>query len=441
MHYLKILAMKRITKVKVLSISTIFLLLSLALNSCSSKPDNEIEFWTMQLKPDFTEYFSELISDFEAKDTNNKIRWLDVPWGDMKSKILTSVAAGTAPDVVNLNPNFASQLAQRKAWLNLAEKVPENIQKKYLTNIWEASTIKLCLQQKCEESIFAIPWYLTTRITIYNQDLLQKAKIKKPPQTYQELAEIAAKIKQETGKYAFFITFVPGDSSEVLESFVQMGVELVDEEGKAAFNSKEGIAAFRYWVDLYQQELLPREVLTQGHRYGIQLYQAGETAILASGAEFLESIAISAPSIAKVSASAPQITGPTRLKNVAVMNLAIPRSTDQPDKALEFALYVTNTENQVAFAKAAKVLPSTVAGIDRYLAELNDGTTISPVEAAMKVSASQIKDAKVLIKPRKNLNLLQKIIYENLQSAMLKQKTVEKAIEDAAKEWNQIRSD
>lgn len=70
MHYLKILARKKITKVKVLSISTIFILLSLVVNSCSSKPDNEIEFWTMQLKPDFTEYFDELISDFEARDTN-----------------------------------------------------------------------------------------------------------------------------------------------------------------------------------------------------------------------------------------------------------------------------------------------------------------------------------------------------------------------------------
>ena len=146
MHYLKILAMKKITKVKVLSISLIFILLYLVVNSCSSRPDNEIEFWTMQLKPDFTEYFDELISDFEARDTNNQIRWLDVPWSNMKNKILTAVAAGTETDVVNLNPNFASQLAQRQAWLNLEDKIPENIREQYLANIWQASTIKLCLQ-------------------------------------------------------------------------------------------------------------------------------------------------------------------------------------------------------------------------------------------------------------------------------------------------------
>ena len=122
------------------------------------------------------------------------------------------------------------------------------------------------------------------------------------------------------------------------------------------------------------------------------------------------------------------------------MNLAIPRNTDKPDKAVEFALYVTNMENQLAFAKAARVLPSTVAGIERHLPQLNRKTAISPVEAAMKVSASEIEDAQALIQPRKNLNLLQKIIYENLQSAMLEEKTVERAIEDAALEWNKITS-
>ena len=38
----------------------------------------------------------------------------------------------------------------------------------------------------------------------------------------------------------------------------------------------------------------------------------------------------------------------------------------------------------------------------------------------------------------KNLNNLQKLIYENLQAAMLEKKTVEDAISDAASEWNKI---
>jgi len=263
-----------------------------------------------------------------------------VPWSAMESKILTAVSAGTAPDVVNLNPTFASQLADRGAWLNLDTVISPEVRQEYLPNIWQASTLG--------DLSFGLPWYLTTRVTIHNQEILTAAGITTPPQTYAELASVARAVKEKTGKYAFFVTFVPEDSAEVLESLVQMGVTLVDDQGQAAFVSDAGRSAFQYWVDLYQAELLPQEVLTQGHRRAIELYQAGETAILASSPEFLNSIAINAPTIAAVSAASPQISGSTGQKNVAVMNLVIPQEvTDSGEAhtqaAVDFALYITNS--------------------------------------------------------------------------------------------------
>ena len=394
----------------------------------SSSGSTGIEFWTMQLQPQFTDYFKNLVRTFETENPGVKVTWVDVPWSAMQSKILTAVSAKTAPDVVNLNPDFASALAGRNAWLDLDAKVPDNVRSTYLPNIWKASTLN--------GKSFGIPWYLTTQLTIYNTDLLKQAGITKPPATYEELAQVAAQFKQKTGKYAFFITLVPEDSGDVIESFVQMGVTLVDEQGKAAFNTPQGKAAFQYWVDLYKNGLLPREVLTQGHRHGIELYQAGETALLSSGAEFLQTIAKNAPAIAQVSATAPQVTGETGKKNVAVMNLVIPRNTDQSDAALKFALFVTNNQNQLTFAKAADVLPSTVQALsDSYFK--TPPADASPVEKARVVSANQLQQAEVLIPAMKDLNLLQSCIYENLQAAMLGEKTVDQAVADAAGQWNQ----
>ncbi len=405
---------------------------------CAAAPSSnseEIEFWTMQLQPKFNNYFEQINNTFN-QDREIPVRWIDIPWSAMESKILTAISAKTAPDVVNLNPNFASQLASRNAWLDLDEVIALEDQQTYLPKIWQASSIEVCQENNCEPLTFGLPWYLTTRVTIYNQKLLQEAGVEQPPQNYQELAVAAKKVKNQTGKYAFFVTFAPGDSGEVLESMVQMGVTLVDEDGKAAFDTPEGRAAFRYWVDLYQEKLLPPEVLTQGHRYAVELYQAGETALLSSGAEFLEAIATNAPTIAEVSAAAPQITGKTGKKNVAVMNLAIPRDTDQPEKAVDYALFVTNTANQLAFAKEANVLPSTTEAVNQYIKELEQQESITPVEQARKVSAMQLKDAEVLIPAMDNLQVLQKVIYENLQAAMLGEKTVEQAVQDAAAEWN-----
>ncbi|HEY9623385.1 MAG TPA: sugar ABC transporter substrate-binding protein [Crinalium sp.] len=414
------------------------LLLSWAIASCSpnnsSQSDQsasgaaEVEFWTMQLQPQFTDYFNQLIAEFERDNSGVKVRWVDVPWADMQSKILTAVSANTAPDVVNLNPDFAAQLAGRNAWLDLNDKVPEADQKQYLPKIWSSNTLN--------GKTFGFPWYLTTSVAIYNQDLLQKAGVTQPPATFEELAQVAKQVKDKTGKYAFFITFVPEDSAEVLQSFTQMGVTLVTPDGKAAFNTPEGKAVFQYWTDLYQQNLLPKEVLTQGHRRAIELYQQGETAILSSGPQFLKTVETNAPAIAKVSAAAPQITGATGKKNVAVMNLVIPRTTDQPDAAVKFALFVTNNKNQLAFAKAADVLPSTTAALnDPFFTTLSDNAT--SIETARAVSAKQMQDAEVLLPALADIKELQKIVYDNLQAAMLGEKTVDQAIADAASEWDE----
>lgn len=393
----------------------------------SNSGSGEIEFWTMQLQPDFTDYFNSLINSFEKENPGVKVNWVDVPWSAMESKILTAVAAKTAPDIVNLNPDFASVLAGRNAWLNLDNKVPNDVRSTYLPNIWKASSLN--------GKTFGIPWYLTTRLTIYNTDLLKQAGVNQPPATYAQLAQVARQVKEKTGKYAFFTTFVPEDSAEVLESFVQMGATLVDTQGKAAFNTPEGKAVFQYWVDLYKNGLLPQEVLTQGHRQGIELYQAGQTALLGTGGEFLKTIATNAPAIAKVSAIAPEITGETGKKNVAVMNLVIPKDTDQPDNALKFALFVTNSKNQLAFAKAANVLPSTTQSLtDSYFKSLPSNA--SQLDRARIVSASQLKQAEVLIPAMQDINVLTRAIYENLQAAMLGEKTVDGAVADAATAWD-----
>ncbi|MBD2387751.1 ABC transporter substrate-binding protein [Cylindrospermum sp. FACHB-282] len=386
-----------------------------------------IEFWTMQLQPQFTNYFQSLIATFESRNPSIKVNWVDIPWAAMENKILTAVSAKTPPDVVNLNPDFASQLAGRNAWLDLDAKVSKDVRSSYLPNIWKASTLN--------GKSFGIPWYLTTRLTIYNTDLLKQAGISKAPATYAELAKVAQQIKDKTGKYAFFVTFVPQDSGEVLESFVQMGVTLVDTEGKAAFNSPQGKAAFQYWVDMYKKRLLPKESLTQGHRHAIDLYQAGQTALLASGPEFLKTIANNAPTIAQASAIAPQLTGDTGKKNVAVMNIVIPRESKNPDAAVKFALFVTNDENQLAFAKAANVLPSTIKALaDSYFREVAANATT--VEQARVTSAKQLQHSEILTPTLKDFKKLQKAIYENLQAAMLGEKTVDKAVEDAAQQWN-----
>jgi putative chitobiose transport system substrate-binding protein len=412
------------------AIGCLFLLMA-GLVSCNpGKRDDraEIEFWTMQLQPQYTDYFTAIISQFERDHPTLRVNWIDVPWSGMESKILTAVAAKTAPDVVNLNPNFASQLAAKGAWLDLSTRIPPETVAQYLPNIWQASTI--------EGKAFGIPWYLTTRIAIYNQVLFQQAGITKPPTTFQELMQVAPIVKEKTGKYAFFMTFAPMDSGEVLESMVQRGVQLVDRNGKAAFNTPLARSIFQDWVNLYNTNVIPKEVLTEGYRYGLDLYQRGETAIVATSPEFFKTLAKNSPTIAAQSFASQQVTGETGKRNVAVMNLVIPKDTDQPEGALKFALFVANPANQLTFAKAANVLPSTESGLqDSYFTKLPEAP--GPIDRARITSAAQLRSAEVLIPAMKDGKRLQKVIYENLQSAMLGQKPIDRALQDAERAWNE----
>jgi putative chitobiose transport system substrate-binding protein len=399
--------------------------------SCLKSPTSgtpQLEFWTMQLQPKFNDYFKDAIAKFEVANPGIKVHWVDVPWGAMQGKIQAAMGAKTAPDVVNLNPDFAIQLAAKNAWLELDPVLTKGESKEYIPSIWQAGTL--------DSKAFSFPWYLTTNVTIYNQELLTKAGVVKPPTTYQELAQAAKQIKEKTGKYAFFTTFVPEDSNDVLESLVQMGVQLVDKQGKAAFNTPAGRAAFQYWVDLYKQGLLPKEALTQGHQQGIQLYQAGETAMLSAGAPFIDTIAKNAPQIAKVSAVAPQISGQTGKKGVAVMNLVIPRSTKMSEAAVKFALFVTNASNQVAFAQASDTLPSNVKAVADYKTKLGSSNDKSALAQGKLIGAEQLSQSEILIPPLKNLNVLKKAIYENLQAAMLGEKTVDQSVTTAAAAWD-----
>ncbi|MEM1426777.1 MAG: extracellular solute-binding protein, partial [Cyanobacteria bacterium P01_H01_bin.130] len=186
-----------------------------------------------------------------------------------------------------------------------------------------------------------------------------------------------------------------------------------------------------------------KESLTQGHRRAIDLYQSGRTAILSSSPEFMGAIATNAPSVAAVSGAAPQISGETGKVSAAMMTLVVPKKTNQPELAAEFAAFVTNSANQLAFAKAANVLPSQKEALETLRGELNEAATTATGEdtesklmQARQLSAEQLTKADVLLPPIRNIKDLQQIIYENLQAAMLDEKTVDEAIADAVADWN-----
>jgi len=404
----------------------------LALGGCRGPQKNpELQLWTIQLSPKFDPLIKAMLLDWESKHPGVKVRWTDLPFGSVERKVLAAVFARTAPDVVNLNPLFAANLASKGGLLPLQDRLGP-AKATYLPQILRAG------EQQGE--LYALPWYLTARITLANRQLLQQAGYNKPPRRWEEVPAYAERIKQRTGKYALFVTVVPDGSAELLESMVQMGVELVDSRHRARFNSGPGRRAFALWTDLYRRGLLPREVVSQGFQRAIELYQSGELAQVASGAEFLNTIQTNAPRVAAATEPFPPLVGADGAANVAVMNLAVSRQTSRPKEAVDLALFLTNPANQLRFARAARVLPSSQPALKAIEAELalasRSGVKADLVQKARLLSAQTLSHAKVLVPADPGVKRLQAIIYGQLQRAMLGELSSAAALAAAEKEWN-----
>jgi putative chitobiose transport system substrate-binding protein len=405
-----------------------------ALAGCArpQAPKRELQFWTLDLAPKFNGYMQEVIAEWERQNPGVTVRWTDLPWGSVERKLLASVFARSAPDVVNLNPLFAANLASKGGLLNLDPVLPAGAGATYLPRIWEAG--------RTGGHQIAIPWYLTTRITLANGDLLQRAGYREPPKRWQEVPAYAEAVKRRTGRYALFTTVVPDDSAELLESMVQMGVTLTDGRQRAAFDTPQGRRAFAFWTDLYRRGLLPKEVVSQGFRRAIELYQSGDLAQVASGAEFLRSIQTNAPTVAAATVPYPPLVGPDGAANVAVMNLAVPRQSRLPREAVSFALFLTNARNQARFADQAKVLPSSIGAlrlVGEGLAQPGaPGSADDRVRQARRLSLTTLERARVLVPANPGIKRLQAIVYTQLQRAMLGQLSSDAALKAAALEWN-----
>ena len=434
------------------SLGALALMLLMACGGCGggSSPapsirPRQLTVWTLDLAPRFSPYMGRVIAAWERTHPGVSVRWIDVPWNSVERKLLAAVFARTAPDLVNLNPPFAANLASKGGLLNLDGVLPREAATAYLPEVWQAG--------RQGDLQFAIPWYLTTRVTLANRRLLQQAGITAPPRRWDQVPAYAEAIRRRTGRYALFVTVVPDDSAELLETMVQMEVRLLQDNHRAAFNSPAGRRAFAFWTDLYRRGLLPPEVVSQGYRRAIELYQAGELALVASGPDFLRNLQTNAPGIATVTAPFPPLAGPGGQTNVAVMNLVVPRRSTMAREATSFALFLTDAANQLAFAREARVLPSSrqaLKGLEQDLAEasLQAGARVARagdpaaarqealVRQARAISVRNLDQAQVLVPATPGIKRLQAILYTQLQRAMLGQIGSDAALAEAERQWN-----
>jgi putative chitobiose transport system substrate-binding protein len=185
---------------------------------------------------------------------------------------------------------------------------------------------------------------------------------------------------------------------------------------------------------LYQKGLVPRNVLTEGHRTAVTAFLSGQVAMISTGMQFLQQVKTASPEVYAQVEVAPPVA--SARANLSVMNLAVPATA--PDKALAFALalHVTSSENQLELARRVPVLPSTTASYSDALFTTPGADPL--LDRARALSVRQVFSGAVLVPPVPRYGKLQTSFVRNLQAAMLGRQTADEAISRIDREWRAV---
>ena len=303
-------------------------------------------FWTIQLKPIYEKEINKIISDFEEKHNDIKVVWVDIPIQEAQKRTLASILSDNPPDLINLNPDFSILLAQRGALEYFQEKETTQFNKNLIDKL------------KYQNNIYALPFYATSSVTIYNKELYDKCIKKDFIKSYDELYSISKDFKECANMPIFASSLNENDTlAKILNKY-----DIYDL--KTEEQIKNAISVYSLLNNMYKKNYLPKDVLTINHREVVEKYMSNQAGIIVVGSNFINIIKENAKEVYNKSRIAPQLIGKNHKYDIALMNLIIPKKSQNKELAKEFALTLTNKENQLELSKLTNVLPANQEALD-----------------------------------------------------------------------------
>ena len=386
----------------------------LALFALSSAVAQELEMWTLALSPTFDDYINGVIAEFEADHPGVTVNWVDLPDGGFPDKFFASIAAGQAPDVVNLNTSRMRLAVKEDALVNLSENATPEQLSIYFPSLLDSSSVG--------GSVYAFPWYQAPTILMYNKGIFEQAGLdpESAPTTYEEAIQLAQTIREAT----FLEGIAPLPFPE--DWLVQNGVDILSEDGtEPAFNTPEGVAALQTYVDAVENRAVSQDAINFDYQKAIGDFAGGQAAMLVTGPQFLRTVESDGPDVYANLGLAPYPQTATGIIPNAIQNMVVPAASDNVDLAIELANFVTNDANQLAFAKLVSIFPSTVeaAGDEFFCSDQESLEGRARCIQAQSIDRSFDNQVRQDIKDE---------IRKAFGEAMIGQKTAEQALEDAA---------
>lgn len=420
----------------------IFLALCLALGGAAGAQADgrvRIEFWTIDLARNFTDYVESTVEVYENAHPDVDLVWRDLPLGDVGEELARSRSAGTAPDLVNVNVPLALDFAERGLLLDLDASLGAEDRERYFDDLLTSFRI--------DGRQIALPWYLTMPVLFYDGEAFERAGLDPahPPATTAEVHAAARTLHERLG--------VPGiwpnlTGQQILYRFLEAGLPVADTGGRrAVFDGDEHAAHLGELVDLFAVGVIPAEAFDEGSVTATDAFLAGRLPMITANPQLLGRLQTANPSLHERVRVAPYPLGPGQSIHAPLMGLAVAADSAHPEEALAFARFLTGEERQLAFARRTAILPSARgAAADPYFrgAEANGdgasgaGTAPTTEARARQVAASQLPYARDLTMELPNASELFARFEQAIEHAFFRYETPQEALHAAARFWNAL---
>ncbi|MFI6183844.1 ABC transporter substrate-binding protein [Nonomuraea sp. NPDC051191] len=389
--------------------------------SLTGEVKGKVSLQTWALKPKFTDYVQGVIDAFEKKYPGVEVEWLDQPADGYSEKVLSQAAGGTLPDVTNLPPDFALPLVKQGLLLDVG-RADAKLADEYVPGGVEAYRFS------GHDGVYGYPWYLNTDVNYWNSELLKKYGLDpaKPPAALDELIAQARTVKEKSGGKVYLMSRRPE-----LGDLTQAGVKILADDGKSfVFNTPEAVAVLDRYRAAFKDGLLPRDVLTDTYAGNAKLFNEGTVAWTTGGGNYITSLATDNPTLAPKVVSSPVWDVPP----LYVQGLSVSAKTKNPPAALALARWVTNAENQAAFARLVNIFPSTKASSADPFFSKSDGTNSGDAKVTAFTSLAKAK----VLQPYEVTEAMSKYIRQQFAAAISGEIGSKEALDKSVAKCNEL---
>lgn len=289
--------------------------------------------------------FENLVADFTA-ETGIGVDVEAIPWDNVNDKLTTSVASGSGPDVTQIGLSMLAQFQEAGALLDLTDHVAEH------PGIAPDKFVEAATELIAGDQMLSIPWVSDTRVLFYRSDILQEAGFDGPPQTWEELHDMAVQLAgRGEGQFGYYI---PQWDRPLPVLFTwQAGGDVVDGE-KILLDTPELREAVEFYTSFHADGAAP---LASDFDQTVG-FISGVTPMLVSGPYLAKAVSEQAPELEGKWGVALLPENQNRTSLFAGSNLGVWHNTEHPDEAAALLEYVSQPQVQLRWYETMGELPT-----------------------------------------------------------------------------------